>query len=100
MVRKQADSDEPKLTLQLTNQSFLDTAIQDAFSERTLYIVETRGRDTYVLHISSEGRLQPASQIHWPKKMSLDGPSRIRVQMGSGRWREAEDFLKFGSVFT
>jgi Tfp pilus assembly protein PilZ len=100
MGRKEAD--EPKLTLQLSGTTFLDTAVLDAFTGRTLYIAETRGRDTYLLLITQDGqaKLQTASQVHWPKTKAKEGPSRIRVQMGSGRWWESEQFLKYGSVFT
>lgn len=100
MGRKEAD--EPKLTLQLSGTTFLDTAVLDAFTGRTLYIAETRGRDTYLLLITQDGqaKLQTASQVHWPKTKAAEGPSRIRIQMGSGRWWESEQFLKYGSVFT
>jgi hypothetical protein len=102
MARKSgADStEEPKLTLQLTSNSFLDTAVLDAFSQRALYIIETKGRDTYLLTVTPDRKLQASAQVHWPQKKAMDGPSRIRVQMGSSRWRESEDFLKFGAVFT
>jgi hypothetical protein len=83
---KQVQSDpDAMLTLQLSSTSFLDSAILDSFCERTLYIVETRGRDTSILRASPDGlQLQTAGQVHWPRRGPLHGitdPSRIRVSM-------------------
>jgi hypothetical protein len=99
MVRKGASEPEPKLTLDLSARTLLSAAVVDAFSGRTLYILETRERDTYLLFLPPDGRLQSNAQVHWPKLHVADTP-RVRVQMKNGRWRDSQDFLKFGSVFT
>jgi hypothetical protein len=59
------------LNLELTNASFLDTAIQDVSSQRTLYIVETHGHHTAVLRVTHDGDLRLMSLISWPKKASF-----------------------------
>jgi hypothetical protein len=91
---------EPKLTLDLSERTFLSAAVVDAFSQRTLYILETRDRDTYLLFVPPDGTLQSNAQIHWPRAQPADGAPRVRVQMRGGRWNEAQDFLRFGAVFT
>jgi hypothetical protein len=107
---KEAALAEPKLTLQYSASNWLDAVLVDARSRRPLYVVETRERDTYILWVTPEERLQCAAQIHWPKKTRLTeagvlngGPGStygIRVQMSGRRWRDSEEFLKFGSSFT
>jgi hypothetical protein len=106
-------ADAPVLVLQSTATSFLDTQVLDDFTKSTVYVIETTGRTTSVHRTDAvTGQSHRAANLHWPKSAQRAAQqaaakgkeavaaSGIRVQIGGGRWREAEEFLKFGSLFT
>jgi hypothetical protein len=93
-------SDDPLLTLKCSTASFLDSVVVDEWTKRPLFMVETIGRDSAVLRSDPNQGVLKVAKIHWPRKMPKEGMSGVRVQMAGHRWKESEELLKFGSLFT
>ncbi|KZT10816.1 uncharacterized protein LAESUDRAFT_755480 [Laetiporus sulphureus 93-53] len=93
----------PILTLRLSGPSFLDTVIRDMCTKEPLYIIQTMADLTQIYRLDTKaGEAGKAATIQWPPNVSMTGKGKIRsgksVQMGSGSWREVEDFLKVGTL--
>lgn len=96
-----SDDGDALLTLRLSSWSFLDATVVDEWTQRPLFVIETIGRDSTVLRADTNHGAVKVAKVHWPKRApSIEGMSGIRVAMTGHRWRESEDFLKFGSLFT
>ena len=96
--------ESPILTLTLSGPSFLDVVIKDEFSDSPLYIIETH-RDRTSIYRSETENISGVAKVQWPSRSKMISAnavalSGISVQMHGGRWRPAEEFLKFGSLFT
>lgn len=94
-------STDPLLTLLLSKPSFLDTVVSDGTD--TLYFIESRGPRTAIYRTSAAGHGSKICYIRWPSKNPLvfhDVTSGVTVQMGKGRPKSLEEFLKYGSLFT
>jgi hypothetical protein len=96
--------DSPLLTLTLTAPSFLDVVIKDEFSDSPLYIIDTNRDRTNIYRCETES-ITTIAKVQWPSRSKMASAnavalSGISVQMQGGRWRPAEEFLKFGSLFT
>ncbi|KAI0949042.1 hypothetical protein AcW1_008755 [Taiwanofungus camphoratus] len=92
----------PILTLKLSGPSFLDTVIKDNSSKEPLYIIETVADMTSIYRLDSRLReAGKAATIQWPPNVVSGkgkGRSGKSIQMGSGSWRDADDFLKLGAL--
>ena len=96
--------ESPLLTLTLSGPSFLDVVIKDEFSDSPLYIIETHRDRTTIYRCETENTTNIA-KVQWPSRSKMISAnavalSGISIQMHGGRWRPAEEFLKFGSLFT
>ena len=96
--------ESPLLTLTLSATSFLDTVVKDEFSDSPLYIIETN-RDRTSLYRCETENITSVATVQWPSRSKMISAnavalSGISIQMHGGRWRAAEEFLKFGSLFT
>ena len=96
--------ESPLLTLNLTTPSFLDAVVKDEFSESPLYIIETRQDRTGIYRCEAENTTNVA-KVQWPSRSKMISAnavalSGISIQIHGGKWRPAEEFLKFGSLFT
>ena len=96
--------ESPLLTLTLSSPSFLDTVVKDEFSDGPLYITETH-RDRTAIYRCETENITSVAKVQWPSRSKMISASAvalsgISVQMHGGRWRPAEEFLKFGSLFT
>jgi hypothetical protein len=59
----------PRLTLKLSNSSFLDTVLLDARDATPLFSIETIGNKTTALYhtaAAANGRLSHVAAVHWP----------------------------------
>ena len=87
------------LHLKFSGPSFLDVVAKDAHSKEPLYVIETVNDVTVVYRLDHRTKQAVrAAGIQWPLNLSKGKTSGRTVQMGSGRWRDAEDFLKFGTL--
>lgn len=94
-------ADDCLLTLRLSTPSFLDSLVVDEWTQRPLFMIETIGRDSTILRSDTTRGVVKVAKVHWPKRApSIEGMSGVRVAMSGHRWRESEDLLKFGSLFT
>ena len=96
--------ESPLLTLNLSATSFLDAAVKDEFSESSLYLIETHRDRTSIYRCETES-LTSIAKLQWPSRSKMISAnavalSGISIQMHGGRLRPAEEFLKFGSLFT
>ena len=96
--------ESPLLTLTLSAPSFLDAVVKDEFSDGPLYIIETH-RDRTGIYRCETDNITNVAKVQWPSRSKMISAnavalSGISVQMHGGRWRPAEEFLKFGSLFT
>ncbi|KAH9948935.1 hypothetical protein B0H21DRAFT_195537 [Amylocystis lapponica] len=95
--------DSPILTLKLSGPSFLDNVLWDKQAREPLYILETDRERTNIYRLDSQLReAGRAASIQWPPNVSGSskgkGKSGKTIQMGSGAWRDVEDFLKLGPL--
>lgn len=96
--------DSPLLTLNLSAPSFLDAVVKDEFSDSPLYIIETHRDRTGIYRCETEN-ISNVAKVQWPSRSKMISAnavalSGISIQIHGGRWRPAEEFLKFGSLFT
>ena len=96
-------NESPLLTLTLSAPSFLDVVVKDEFSDGPLYIVETHRDRTGIYRCETEN-ITSVAKVQWPSRSKMISASAVAlsgvsVQMHGGRWRPAEEFLKFGSLF-
>lgn len=96
--------DSPLLTLNLSAPSFLDAVVKDEFSDSPLYIIETHRDRTGIFRCETEN-ITSVAKVQWPSRSKIISAnavalSGISIQIHGGRWRPAEEFLKFGSLFT
>jgi len=96
--------ESPLLTLTLSAPSFLDAVVKDEFSDSPLYIIETHRDRTSIYRCEAEN-ITSVAKIQWPSRSKMISAnavalSGISIQMHGGRWRPAEEFLKFGALFT
>lgn len=96
--------ESPLLTLTLSAPSFLDAVVKDEFSDSPLYIIETH-RDRTGIYRCETDNITNVAKVQWPSRSKMISAnavalSGISIQMHGGRWRPAEEFLKFGSLFT
>ena len=96
--------ESPLLTLTLSAPSFLDAVVKDEFSDTPLYIIETNRDRTGIYRCETEN-ITSIAKVQWPSRSKMLSAnavalSGISVQMHDGRLRPAEEFLKFGSLFT
>lgn len=96
--------ESPLLTLNLSAPSFLDAVVKDEFSDSPLYIIETHQDRTGIYRCEAENTTSVA-KVQWPSRSKMISAnavalSGISIQIHGGRWRPAEEFLKFGSLFT
>ena len=94
----------PILTLNLSAPSFLDAVVKDEFSDSPLYIIETHRDRTGIYRCETEN-ITSVAKVQWPSRSKMISAnavalSGVSVQIHGGRWRPAEEFLKFGSLFT
>jgi len=100
-VKSTGPEDDSLLTLRLSSPSFLDAMVVDEWTQRPLFMIETIGRDSTILRSDTTRGVVKVAKVHWPKRApSIEGMSGVRVAMSGHRWRESEDLLKFGSLFT
>ncbi|KZT71813.1 hypothetical protein DAEQUDRAFT_763642 [Daedalea quercina L-15889] len=93
----------PLLTVKLSGPSFLDTVIRDTVTKDSLYIIETSRDLTHVYRLDASRReAGKAASIQWPQTVSQSSKGKGRsgksIQISSGSWRDAEDFLKVGAL--
>ncbi|KAH7919283.1 hypothetical protein BV22DRAFT_1023250 [Leucogyrophana mollusca] len=93
----------PLLVLKLTSLSFLDAVAMDAGSEKPLYAVETVGSSTTIWRSDPWDGFTKTADIRWPKELPFKGKGRENahgalVQMNGCGWKNAESFLKVGSL--
>ncbi|CCL98698.1 uncharacterized protein FIBRA_00702 [Fibroporia radiculosa] len=91
----------PILVLKLSGPSFLDTVIRDTVSKEPLYIIETVQDLTNIYRLDSRlCEAGKAAAVRWPPSTTTSGKGKSgkSIQLGSGSWREAEDFLKQGAL--
>ena len=96
--------ESPILTLNLSASSFLDTVVTDEFSDSPLYLIETHQDRTNIYRCEAETTASVA-KVQWPSRSKMISAnavalSGISIQIRDGKWRPAEEFLKFGSLFT
>jgi len=96
-------NESPLLTLTLSAPSFLDAVVKDELSDGPLYIVETHRDRTGIYRCEAEN-ITSVAKVQWPSRSKMISASAVAlsgvsVQMHGGRWRPAEEFLKFGSLF-
>ncbi|KAF9650865.1 hypothetical protein BDM02DRAFT_3185022 [Thelephora ganbajun] len=95
--------ESPLLTLTLSAPSFLDAVVKDEFSESPLYIIETHRDRTGIYRCETEN-ITSVANVQWPSRSKMISAnavalSGISIQIHGGKWRPAEEFLKFGSLF-
>lgn len=83
------------LTLHLTDASFLETLISDG--DTPIYAIDTHGTRTIVTRTDFVHGASQVGCVTWPEDIAKVD---ITVQMGTGRAKPADAFLKFGSYFT
>lgn len=96
--------ESPLLTLNLSTPSFLDAVVKDEFSDSPLYITETHQDRTSIYRCEAEN-MTSVAKIQWPSNSKMISAnavalSGIFIQIHDGKLRPAEEFLKFGSLFT
>ncbi|KAF9792910.1 hypothetical protein BJ322DRAFT_85478 [Thelephora terrestris] len=96
--------ESPLLTLNLSAPSFLDAVVKDEFSDSPLYIIETHRDRTSIFRCETEN-IASVIKVQWPSRSKIISAnaialSGISIQMHGGRWKPAEEFMKFGSLFT
>lgn len=96
--------ESPLLTLNLSAPSFLDAVVKDEFSDSPLYIIETHQDRSGIYRCEAENTTSVAN-VQWPSRSKMISAnavalSGISIQIHGGKWRPAEEFLKFGSLFT
>ncbi|THH02269.1 hypothetical protein EW026_g579 [Hermanssonia centrifuga] len=87
-------------TLKFTGPSLLDVVAKDNATKEPLYIIETVRDNTCIYRLDSERReAVKAATVQWPQTLSKGkGKTGRTVQLGHGRWRETEEFLKYGAL--
>ena len=96
--------ESPLLTLNLSAPSFLDAVVKDEFSDSPLYLIETHQDRTGIYRCEGECTTSVV-KVQWPSRSKMISAnavalSGISIQIHGGKWRPAEEFLKFGSLFT
>ena len=74
--------------------------IKDAQTKDPVYIIETIRDTTSVYRLIAEARrAEKVSAVQWPATQGKGkGKTGRTVQMGEGRWRDTEEFLKYGAL--
>lgn len=91
----------PLLTLKLSSPSFLDSDINDDFSQHLLYSIRTVGITTTILRSDPwDGAIQTA-EVKWPQVVPFKGkakdPHGVLIRMNGARWMGGENLLRPGS---
>lgn len=87
------------LHIKFSGPSFLDVVAKDNVSKEPLYIIETVREVTTIYRLDHRTReAVRAASVQWPQTLVKGKTSGRTVQMGDGRWRDAEEFLKFGTL--
>lgn len=87
------------LHLKFSGPSFLDVVAKDNHTKEPLYIIETVHETTTIYRLDHRTKAAVrAAGVQWPLNITKGKTSGRTVQMGSGRWRDAEEFLKFGTL--
>ncbi|KAJ3557862.1 hypothetical protein NM688_g1243 [Phlebia brevispora] len=92
--------DTALITLKFTGPSFLDVVVKDGDTKEALYIFETIYDSTYIYRLDGDSKKAiRTATVKFPPTVSKGrGKTGITVQVGEGRWREAEEFLKCGAL--
>jgi hypothetical protein len=89
------------LTLKFTGPSYLDVVAKDHATKEPIYIIETVRDSTTIYRLERRTReAVKAACVQWPSSLIKGKTTGRTVQMGNGRWRDTEDFLKFGTLAT
>lgn len=87
------------LHLKFSGPSFLDVVAKDRETKEPKYIIETVRETTTVYRL--DRRFMEAIRIgavQWPQSIVKGRTSGRTVQIGNGRWRDTEEFLKYGTL--
>lgn len=97
---RRGGKDSALISLKFTGPSFLDVVIKDNDTKDALYIIETVRDDTTVYRLDAQSRQGiPTATVKWPQSLVKGkGKSGRTVKIGDGRWRDAEEFLKYGAL--
>lgn len=89
----------PLLTLKFTGPSLLDVVAKDNITKDPVYIIETIRDTTTVYRLDHHLRQAiKTATVQWPQSLIKGKSSGRTVQIGSGRWRDTEEFLKYGAL--
>lgn len=89
----------PIVTLKLTGPSFLDVVAKDSVTKQPVYIMETVRNSTNVYRLdSATNEAVKTATVQWPPTAAKGRSSGRSLQMHNGRWRDTEEFLKFGTL--
>ncbi|GJE92670.1 hypothetical protein PsYK624_088250 [Phanerochaete sordida] len=87
------------LHLKFSGPSFLDVVAKDRETKEPMYILETVRNTTTVYRLDHRSKEAiRASCVQWPQSIVKGKTSGRTVQMGSSRWRDTEEFLKYGAL--
>ena len=94
----------PLLTLTLSSPSFLDSVVNDDFTEEPLYAIKTVGSSTIVQRADHHGEgnaKTTTADIKWPKAAPANGKGAsdgILIQLRGARWKGGETLLRRGTL--
>lgn len=90
----------PILSLKLSAPSFLDVVVRDRENKNPLYLVETVHDSTSVYRLNGiTDKATKVATVQWPTTVTKTRARSGRtVQMANERWRDTEEFLKFGPL--
>ncbi|EKM54649.1 uncharacterized protein PHACADRAFT_258641 [Phanerochaete carnosa HHB-10118-sp] len=98
-AKSSSSSSNTLLHLKFSGPSFLDVVAKDRENKEPMYIIETVRDITTVYRLDHRTKEAiPASSVQWPQTIVKGKTSGRTVQIGNGRWRDTEDFLKFGTL--
>ena len=100
LADRSSKSDPALLNFKFTGPSFLDVVVKDDHTKTPVYIIETIRDSTSLYRLDGETRTaEKVSTIQWPPSVSKGKAKTGRtVQIGEGRWRDTEEFLKYGAL--
>ena len=95
-----APGDTSLLNLRFSGPSFLDVVVKDGETKDAMYILETVRESTCIYRLNGPTREAiKAATVQWPQTLVKGkGKTGRTVQMGEGRWRDSEEFLKYGAL--